>query len=202
MPSFSYVPNIPAANNTPAQDQPNMQSNTNAIANLVDVDLYGFNDNNGGYHQQSTYVEQSVDPVPNNASGNQAILYSKFVSSIAEIFLTRNGSVTPVKMTAGPAGLGTNYSPSGIVYQNNWQSFLPGGIMIKSGQVSKSSGGTSVAINFSSIGLSNFTTGYAAFLCPQNTLVSMAASVISPTGFTATWSSSTPLAFYWVAIGV
>src|SRR6266849_4452913 len=64
MPNYTYTGNIPAAGNNPSNDQPNMQTNTNSIASIVNVDLYGFGNNNGGTHQQVTFSGNNVPSLP------------------------------------------------------------------------------------------------------------------------------------------
>lgn len=57
MSNFAYNKDIPAANNNPSVDQPNMLTNTNSIADWANVDHYGFGAQGtqpagqGGYHR-------------------------------------------------------------------------------------------------------------------------------------------------------
>lgn len=53
--SFNYNTGIPAAQNNPSNDQPNMLTNTDSINNWVQVDHIGFNDAvNSGKHKEVT----------------------------------------------------------------------------------------------------------------------------------------------------
>ena len=131
MPNYTYTRDIPNGPNNPSADQPIMQTNANSTDSILDIDLYGFNDNNGGFHQKSTYVVQGSDPVPLNTDGAQGIVYTKTVSGIAELFINRFGSATPIQLTKGAISA----SASGYT-------FLPGGIIIQWGTASASSGGS------------------------------------------------------------
>lgn len=53
--SFTATSGIPAANNNPSQDQPDMLTNNDSFIDIWDVDHVGFNASNGGTHLQSTY---------------------------------------------------------------------------------------------------------------------------------------------------
>jgi hypothetical protein len=62
--TLSFFPNIPAANNDPADDQPLMLINNGSINAWVSVDHIGFNVTNGGFHNIIHQVIQTVDPAP------------------------------------------------------------------------------------------------------------------------------------------
>jgi len=73
---ISYNLNIPFQSNKPSVDQPNMLTNTNAIAAWVLVDHFGFNDNQGGWHKN---IHQPPQGTPGTVAGiNQ--LYAQNVS--------------------------------------------------------------------------------------------------------------------------
>jgi hypothetical protein len=55
MTDHTYTLNIPNSANNPSFDQPNMEVNNNSAAAIWLDDHYGFGDDNGGLHQQSTY---------------------------------------------------------------------------------------------------------------------------------------------------
>jgi len=95
MPNYTFTRNLPATGNDPSVDQPVMTVNTNSTDSILDEDLFGFNDNNGGYHQKSTYVVQGSDPVPVNTDGAQAIVYSKEALGVADLYATRYGNAAP-----------------------------------------------------------------------------------------------------------
>jgi hypothetical protein len=58
--SFNYFPNIPFAQNNPSNDQPNMETNTNSISNLISVNHVGFNMTSSGQHLRCDF--KGVNP--------------------------------------------------------------------------------------------------------------------------------------------
>jgi hypothetical protein len=131
--TFDYFNIVPNAPNDPADDQPKMLQNTQAISGLIAVDHIGFNLINGGTH--------TVVHLKNNA-GNAAPLigfgelYAQTISSIISdtalyyqtgsglnIQMTVNGLPNPVSNTAGPP------------IQNRGWTFLPGGIIMNYGNI-------------------------------------------------------------------
>lgn len=62
MSSFTYTQGIPARNNTPAQDQPNMLQNNDSNFAIWNVDHVGFNNSTGGNHIHVTFPVTQVDP--------------------------------------------------------------------------------------------------------------------------------------------
>lgn len=185
MPNYTYTTGRPAGDLTPAQNRPSMQTNNDSINSILDVDLIGFNDNNGGFHQKSTYVVQGADP---GSAAAQVVEYSKAVSGSSEIFIQRDAVPTPIQMTSGTT-----------LATSNGQSFLPGGLQIKWGTTSVNGTGT---VTYTVLGLTAF---------PNNTLaVVITAQAQSrtynwgtptATGFTATASSSGGGNFTFIAIG-
>ncbi len=73
MPVIGYNLNIPAANNNPSQDQPKMQTNTNAINTLLSLDHYTFADNAAGRHKQVSLANEAAPGIPANTNG---VLYA------------------------------------------------------------------------------------------------------------------------------
>jgi hypothetical protein len=55
--SFTYNTGVPATNNDPSIDQPQMLNNTIVIDEILDVDHITFNADNGGKHRQNTYPD-------------------------------------------------------------------------------------------------------------------------------------------------
>lgn len=131
MPFFSYNRDIPFASNNPSDDQPDMQTNTNSIDDLIEVDHFSFEDANGGYHQKSTYV----------AGGNPGS-----VSGAAQIFakaVTYTGGDIDTELFMKKASNDIN-DPNGVIQltdtkfgasaSNSGYSWLPGGIIIQWGR--------------------------------------------------------------------
>jgi len=71
--SFTYNLGIPATNNNPTTDQPNMKINNDAIASIIAVDHVGFNASNGGKHNQVTFPAENVPGSPPASGG---VLYT------------------------------------------------------------------------------------------------------------------------------
>lgn len=75
--SITYNLNIPASGNNPSNDQPNMETNTNAINQWTGVDHVEFNvsgDAVSGTHLQVTFNSNNT---PSGISPNQAVLFTK-----------------------------------------------------------------------------------------------------------------------------
>jgi len=78
--TITYTNNIPLASNNPSNDQPNMQTNTNAINSWVQIDHVGFNASNGGQHKQVNFPAENA---PAGApTGTASVLYS--VAGVAD----------------------------------------------------------------------------------------------------------------------
>jgi hypothetical protein len=92
MSNFTYTTGIPATNNNPSNDQPNMQTNNDNNALIWDVDHVGFNAANGGTHDQVTFSSKNTpgaqtDPVSTLYTG------SGTASSVAEVsYRNQNGT--------------------------------------------------------------------------------------------------------------
>jgi hypothetical protein len=67
---LDYNTGVPATNDNPSNDQPSMLTNTQSSAAIWDIDHYGFQDPNGGIHQQTTFpgFASPATPVDNAAS--------------------------------------------------------------------------------------------------------------------------------------
>lgn len=64
MTNFAYISGIPATNNNPSDDQPDMMDNNDNSALIWETDHIGFNAPNGGLHQQNSYPAFSNGVVP------------------------------------------------------------------------------------------------------------------------------------------
>lgn len=65
MTNYVFTKTIPAAANSPSNDQPKMLVNNASTNDLIGVDHITFNLNNGGVHNQTTYQDQTLDPTTN-----------------------------------------------------------------------------------------------------------------------------------------
>lgn len=92
---ITYNVNIPDAPNNPSNDQPLMQTNTNAIDTILGVDHVSFNITNppdGGTHKQVTF---STKNAPGAQTDPQSVLYtgSGTASTISQLlFRNQNGT--------------------------------------------------------------------------------------------------------------
>lgn len=191
MPNYAYNNSIPLATDDPSISQGELKTNCESVNDILDQDLYGFQQNNGGLHRKSTYVLQTVDPTPANADGAQCIAYSKTPTTIAELFVTRYGSATPVQMTNGSINITGNATGT-----SKGHSFLPGGMLIQWGSLTASTGGVAFTFDVS------FTTIYSIVGAIQATgAQSMAFASVSASGATV-YSQSGSQQINYIAIGV
>jgi len=127
MPTFSYSDQVPVASAPPNSSPGAFVTNFTSIDDLIGVDHISFNEASGGTHNQSTYQDKAVTPVP----GNQVIVNAKTTSAKCELFMQRNGeSAIQLSADAGNPSIGgyPNLNTQG-------QTFLPGGIIYKWGYV-------------------------------------------------------------------
>ncbi len=72
--SFPYTTGIPNPTNSPQQDVPNMQINTNTISDWVAVDHVGFGNSTSGQHTKLTFP--NVLAIPPAPTGDKSIIYT------------------------------------------------------------------------------------------------------------------------------
>ncbi len=124
---FTYNNGIPAANNNPSVDQPNMQTNTDSIDSIINVDHYSFETNFDGTHKQ---VQLKNAAGINGAipAGLQGVgfetLYSSATAGTGQLWYVQGANATGIQLT----GPGTP-TPS-----TNGYTFLPGGILMQWGR--------------------------------------------------------------------
>ncbi len=97
--TFTFNDGIPAANNNPSVDQPDMLSNNVSTNGILAVDHISFNAPNGGTHKQVTFIGKNV---PGAQTDPTSVLYtnSGTASSVADLFFrSQNGifQVIPIK---------------------------------------------------------------------------------------------------------
>jgi len=207
MPFFSYNTGIPAANNNPSVDQPNMQTNTNSINSILNVDHYNFNDNEGGHHRQTTFVDQTI---PTTAVG-QSALYSK-TSGQSQVFATGNNSTDEYQLTRMIDASFAKFSlevplvASGTASGDGGWTFLPGGMLLQYGSCTNdsTSGGSTFTfpVAFTSVPFSMVATPGVA----DTNRYSCNVTVLTTTQFRVDIhrnesSSSFAAPFTWIAIG-
>lgn len=113
--SFTYTTGIPATNNNPSDDQPDMLVNNDSVFNLINVDHQGFNLPHGGYHNSIHMNNQTSDPA---ATPGTFQLYSKLATYPADNMLFfRAGSGGIAQLTGGSALENGYVWCSGILFQ-------------------------------------------------------------------------------------
>lgn len=129
--TFTFNTNIPAANNNPSVDQPDMLTNNQSTDALLAVDHVSFNALNGGQHKQVTFNNRNV---PGAQTDPQAVLYTNTVmatstntasaSTVSEMFYINQNSTYPISMIKAFGTFDSGGNPL-----NTWNMFitLPGG---------------------------------------------------------------------------
>ncbi len=199
MANWVYTRDTPFASHNPSADQPVMQTNTNSIDSLIQEDHFGFNDNNGGLHKQSTYVNQAAPPT----GAGQLALYSKgAIGGPSALYLIRdNNAGTETQLSSLTIGT--------AVAATTGASWLPGGLLIQWGAFTMTAVATAQTITF----LNPFSTTNPLFPLP---IVTTGAGITNaiPVGnravevqtftnadFQAINGSGTVRTLYWMAIG-
>lgn len=187
MTNFSYNDGVPATNNNPSVDQPDMLINTQSIKNLINVDHLSFGVNDGGTHKQVTLNLSGVKPP---VTGTQTALYTKSVSGTGQLFF-EYASGTELQIT----GLASSIASSGYIT-------LPGGLILMWGSVNFAGTG-----NYPVTFTPNFPTAVFSIVglgqtnsSPTNNAFVITASVTTA-GFTIKNSSNSLDKFNWMALG-
>lgn len=120
--TFTYFPAVPAGANDPADDQPQMLTNTASISSIIDIDHVGFNTPNGGYHEQIHFNANIA--APGLGTGVQTIYPNTFAGNSWPFVQNGVGSslmMGPTSITATADNYASTYS--GYAY-------LAGGLVI------------------------------------------------------------------------
>lgn len=146
MATFNYVTDIPAQNDDPSQDAPNMRINTNSTAQILAVNHFGFSVANGGKHQLAEFPAQVA--LPAGLVNGEGTLYAKTTSpgSQTQLFYSPDDTGDEYILTRTRtnqfATFGTNTNFSGTIF-GGW-SFLPGqttGMILQYGKATTSGTG-------------------------------------------------------------
>lgn len=124
----NYTTTVPNPPNLPSVDVSAMQTNTASIANLIAVDHFGFNNNNGGWHKQVTLPSFSGSTpatsaaigalyVKTDSGGQQALWFIRDGNAATNVQLTTSKITAPISATNGVT-------------------FLPGSLLLQWGTVS------------------------------------------------------------------
>ena len=181
MSSFTYITGVPAADNDPSVDQPNMVTNTNSIPGLIAIDHVSFNASNGGTHLQITFSSNNVPTVPTSPP----VLFTNLDSNMTSQLFFYSGNAA--------------HSSTQYVQASNGSTMLLGGIIMKWGFSGQVASGTT--ISFTSPFPNNcFNVQLTVFdSTAKQTYINI--SAITTSGFTMMAAGSVPVAFYYSAIG-
>lgn len=220
MPNFTYNRDIPDGPNNPSNDQPPMKVNTNAIDDLINVDHYSFNDNNGGLHKQVQLVDLTL--IPAGLGANTGTLYTKLatssgISQESDIFYSPDATSNEYQLTRTITGNFASFSAlgafgtvtAGYTMTAGW-TFLPGGMLFQYGNVTRAAGisPSTIVVTFPvTFSTSNIVVSITAISRIGGTsstdTASLQSGTLSSSGFTCNFTSSTSayVGFTWTAIG-
>lgn len=95
MTNFNYNNGVPATNNNPSDDQPQMLINVQSTENILAVDHISFSAENGGTHKQVTFSSKNTPVDPNLFTDPFSVLYtaSGTASTVADLnFVNQNAT--------------------------------------------------------------------------------------------------------------
>lgn len=203
-----YKKLIPDAPNNPSNDQPDMKINNDSASDIWDVDHFGFNNNFGGFHAKTTYVNRTTVPTP---AAGQIALFSIAGSASSELNSIKDanaGTQTVLitsKIGAPSAEInGSTYLPGPKIGVGT---FNGGGILLFWGTVNVLASGTGTPVSFNPAFPNQCFNVVLTMINNQgnspsaNSLFVKSGSV-TPSGFTIiNTSSSSAQQAYWQAIG-
>lgn len=200
MPNFNYTNGLPNPPNLPSQDVNDMQINCNSVEDIWDEDHFGFNDNNGGFHQQVSLLNQAAPGIPAGLSG---VLYAD----------ANGGNSWPIWQNAlGSFQITGSASPNNpsVGGANGW-TFLPGGFILQWGTTPVGAISGSVLFNAANIDFPANCYNVQATpifitasppLTPTNQ-ATVSVDALTTTGFNWRFNQNTFHwnGFFWIAIG-
>lgn len=202
MSNIPYILGIPAANNNPSEDQPNMQQNNDKIDAYVQVDHIGFNEAKSGMHYQVQFPNDFLTPA---AAGVPPVLFVQTISGGTD------PSLQQLFWFSGPNESYTTNQYSSLTNQfSNVSTYLFAGLIIKSGKFSivSPTDPTTAMITYSALtpALSPFPNHtISVFISPADALSKIKTYYIDnllPTSFSVNISSTPGTStFYFLAIG-
>lgn len=182
MTQFDFFPAIPATNNSPSVDQPNMQTNNQSTNDILAIDHITFNAANGGTHKQVTIVATQSAP---SVVSPQGIITTQTVTN-SELFYSNNQKNVALTNTLLTASSG--------------QGMMPGGLQIRAASATGTAS-SSQSISFSTA----FPTGCLAVVVSYSGGGSLggqtcSAGTLTSSGFTLFLTGSAT-GVYYIAIG-
>lgn len=221
MPSFGYNLNIPNGPDDPSDDQPLMQTNTNSINSIINVDHYTFGSSgsNDGYHSIIHQPNQGIFPgnIATPITGMTQLYSLQYTPPVSsggvsgiQLFLTNSATSGAgggtIQMT-GTALLSDGWGWSaGILFQWGFVTF-PGGSTPFSGTVSFINRNLTKTINFPNSCFSITTTLKTLSTSDNTNSNTISINNLSSSGFNWLFNSSkgSPATiypgFYWMAVG-
>jgi len=112
--NYSFNSGIPASNNSPSVDQPDMLTNNVSAAAIWETDHVGFGEDGGGLHNQVTFrVNQAA---PSLTADGVSGLYANLDSGLSQLFFQNSaGSTQLTKLPlVGSATNGAIVTPWGL----------------------------------------------------------------------------------------
>lgn len=229
MTTYNYDSNVPAANNSPKNDQPQMQVNAGSISGIISEDHIGFNTPNGGYHTIIHQPNQTVNGQsawnPVIGSGVPAAISAAKISNIQQLFSMlytpdTTGGTPDTQLFSLTGDGGISQLTGNLSTSDGW--VWLGGILLQWGVVTAPPpGGGSFASGLASGDVTFKDRVPGAIPFPNNCFLVLAVpywSAVAPSGtgtvsaseanlttFSFTWlfrsSVSQYTGFYWIAIG-
>lgn len=185
MANFDFFPSIPATNNDPSSDQPNMQTNNQSINDWSAVDHVGYNTVDGGTHKQVTFSSNNTPSLPTT--------FPTFFTDIT------TGLAQPRFYSGSAAQTSSQYVPT----VSPGSTFALGGILIKWGTVSIAGSTSSQVVSYVSAFI-NATLSVVLTATNQNGAGrTVYISATSSSGFTVSVvnANTQPITYNYIAIG-
>jgi len=219
MPSITYNLNIPNPPNSPSSDVPNMQTNTNSINTLVNVDHYTFSSASpsAGTHKKVSLANISNPGVP---VGSNGVFFSKLATSswpfwqnANSVYQMMGANANADAATASFSGFGAFGTVTANYAQSAGWTFLPGGMLLQYGSVTSTLGTpqispSTIAVTFPVVySTANIVVSITPICKAAGTsdihVASLKSGTVATSGFTCNYDSSTTayVGFTWTAIG-
>jgi hypothetical protein len=186
MSNLTYTRGRPSGSISPAAQRSSMTINNDSNQDIWEEDHYGFNDNNGGTHQQVTFSGNNVPAVPTTPP----VLFTNTQDGHGNNLA---GSIPGLFFYSGSAAQGQNNFLSG----NSGSVVLFGGIIMKWGAISAAGSGTAFTNQSSPFPNAGFITIITPFSSAPSGVYNVTAT--TTTGFTISQGGSSN--YYYIALG-
>jgi len=183
---MSYNQAIPQATDDPSASQPQLLANFQALNTANSVNHVAYNDADEGKHKFLQMPEQGSAPT---TGADEGAVYTKDVSGATELFYRRESNGDEQQLTGAFTAASTG------------ELTLPGGLGIKWGTVTATTGGATVL--YTGLGLTAFSSATYNVQLTSNVAAFnefRVGSSLAKTGFTAQCNTGT-MALFWMAIG-